>query len=296
VCGRRPAGSQAHTDVVDVLVSGADREPRPLPQPPSWLVGLAALLVAAAGVLAAAELQRLPVRVTDGAMTVTVRGQAREALLELQVETTALRPVRLRSVEVDVPGVRLQRARLPKRLVRGRAAPLRLSLIVEDCDRLGTAGVLRLRSDDRTATLPAPPSLATGCRAPSSPGDVALAVRTVGGSVRPAPGRTEGRVLLEVQNLGAPVALVAASAEVPGVVFVAQPQPGGRWPLATGEIVRVPLDFLAPFCRAVDRGGRVLVTVEAADGRLRQVGYRVSGLREARAPRDVHLDPLFDTC
>ena len=288
---------------MDLLVSGAEDD-RARWEPPVVLVAVLAVLVALTG--AGAVLRLAPgdvlLSVAAQSATVAVRGEAREAVLDLTLTNVGRSPVEVRGAELDVPGVTLQLAQPPARVLPERSGRLRLLLLVTDCAELAPPGRLLVRAaaergDERIVELPiGRDAVAGGCAPVVAATTVALAARTVAQSIAPAADTARGRVELEVHNLGARVGLVAVSADVGGVLFVAQTQPGGGRVLAPGARLRVPLEFVAPFCPAVDRGGRVVLTVEDADGSLRQIGYVVSSVREARVPHDVHLDALFDAC
>ena len=288
---------------MDLLTSGAD-EDRGRWAPPVALVAVLGLLVALAGVAAAVRLSPgdVVLEVTAQRATVAVRGTAREAVLDLTLTNAGRRPVDVRGAELDVPGVLLQRVQPPAAVQPQRAGRLRLVLLVTDCADLAPPGRLRVRAapedgEERVVALPVDrDAVVGGCAPVRSPTTVAVAARTVAQQAAGADGTARGTVDVEVANLGAPVGLVALSAEVGGVLFVAQTQRGGGQQLASGQRTRVPLEFVAPFCPAVDRGGRVVLTVEDASGSLREVGWVVSAVREARVPHEVHLDALFAAC
>ena len=288
---------------MDLLVSGAEDD-RPRRRPPVALVAVLAVLVALAGTGVVLRLApgEAALEISAQSATVAVRGDAREAVLDLTLTNTGRSPVEVRGAALEVPGVLLQQAQPPARVLPERSGRLRLVLLVTDCAQVAGEGRLLVRAAtaggaERDVALPlGRDAVAGGCLPVTGDTTVALGARTVAQSAESSAGTARGRVDLEVANLGSPVGLVSVSADVGGVLFVARTQPVGGRPLAPGERLRVPLDWVAPFCPAVDRGGRVVVTVEDARGSLRQVGWVVSSVREARVPHEVHLDALFTAC
>jgi hypothetical protein len=299
-----------------VLASGPDRTPfaallhrRPPRALLAVLLALQALVVAAgAGVLPTvqerADRLSLSARVESG--TVALRGRGTDGVLRLRVESAARMPVEVRAVVVAVPGAVPQGLTPPStpRVPPGGSAVVSVRYAVSNCAALGAGGELRLAvvrpQDGRTGdvVVPVADAVAAGCRPDVVPGVAVLGASVVAGAAELGEGgrSAAGSVTVEVVSAGAPVRLVAVSAEVPGVLFVS-PSLGPDEPLlAAGDRRRVRVPFTVPFCPALRPLGRVVVTVRDDRDALRQLGFAVSADGEARVARDVDLDVVLRAC
>jgi hypothetical protein len=277
---------------VDLLTSGTERRPRRRVaaafgwRPPRRFVGVllvVVLLVAASAVASVAPLrsraERAEVTARLLASTVAVRDGGTDGVLRVAVANAGPRPVELTAVALEVPGVVPRGAGPLRRVIDpDRAVEVSLAFAVPDCAKTGPTGVLRVAvtaqgRPERELGLPLGAEVTAGCRLTSLPSVVALAVESVTGQARAANGAAGGELQVALHNHGGPVRLVSVTAEVPGVLFVSQTNPGDGRPTGVGERVRVPLPFLVPFCGGAVTSGRLLVTVRDASESLRQLAF-----------------------
>jgi hypothetical protein len=120
-------------------------------------------------------------------------------------------------------------------------------------------------------------------------------------SARPLGGETvrtqvgaHGTVRLEVRNDAAPLRLIAATAEVPGVRFVPAVRSDGV-ELGPRERLVLELGFSIADCAWLRRTGRLVLVVEQA-GVRQEVGLTVTHDREAGTVRQVSLDRVLSAC
>ena len=306
-----------HTPTVDVI--GTERRPVPSAPPPAGLVGLLAILVLLAGVVAAQVVEppgrsaaaadfepvgpAVVVSLTGGRASPAGTGLTGELLVGLASSRDSR--VRLGALSLTAAGLSVDTVSpvfgrpLGPRERREYAVTYRIA----SCERLRLPVVLRVSWLDELAggarsqvvqlgTPELPFAVCPGAATAASPPD--LAVRSIGGSSARVGVGARGTVVLEVRNAAGQLRLLSVAAQLGGVRFSDLGPPNGL-ALGPDDRVEVRLGFVIDDCSRLAEQGQLVLRVERA-GVSSDLMLAVTADPQPGTVRQLALDRVLSAC
>ena len=284
--------------------------------PPAVLVGVLAVAMLVAGVVAAQLVSPPPRRTATAAesigpaVTVSLTrgrtvpdGDGLRGELVVVLASGRDSQVRLGALSLTAPGLRIE-AVSP---VFGR--PLRprerreyaVTYRIASCDRLRLPGLLRVSWLDQQAggqrsqlvmlgTPEAPFEVCPGA-GPTLPD---LAVRSIGGFSQRVGAGARGDVVLEVRNATGQLRLLSVAAQLGGVSFT-NLGPANGLSLGPDDRVEVRLGFAIGDCARLAAQGRLVLQVERA-GQTSELVLAISTAPQPGTVRQLALDRVLSAC